>query len=235
MDPETRGASILKGEFSGFGQLSYQSDHKLTMSEVYDFGVFGEQVNTGQALSRTMNLGLQAGLGLFPMVDIQLRENGDSPAMLLAKLQLFGAHALEAKEGFKLAMWAGAGSMEEDEGSLTVTRGNGNTRSYNGQIEVTPYEFGASAGYRFSDKTMLYLNATMARYPSKSTLTSSSNPTVVVKGDADLSAVALGFKLGEAKGVSAHFEIGASRVKWGDDIKIEQDIGTGGVAISVGI
>lgn len=235
MDPETRGSSLLSGEFSGFGQLSYQTDHKLTMSEVYDFGVFNESVNTGQALSRTTNLGLQAGLGIVPMVDVMLRQNGDSPSMLLAKIQLIGAYALENKEGFKLALWGGAGSMEEDEGTLNVTRNNGSSRTYNGKIEVHPFELGMSAGYRFSDKALFYLNGTFARYPSKSTLTSNINPTVIVEGDAELEAVALGVKLGEAKGVSAHIEVGASRVKWGDDIKIEQSIGTGAVAISLGL
>lgn len=234
MDPETRGSSLLKAEFSGFGQLSYQTDHKLTMSEVYDYGVFGTQVNTGQALSRTTNLGIQAGLGIVPMVDVMLRQNGDSPTMLLAKVQLLGAHALENKEGFKLALWGGAGSMEEDEGTLTVTRSNGNSRTYNGKIEVNPFELGASVGYRISNKALFYLNGTFARYPSKSTLTSNVNPTVIVEGDAELEAIALGFKIGEAKGVSGHIEVGASRVKWGDDIKIEQEIGTGAVAISVG-
>ncbi|MBH49010.1 MAG: hypothetical protein CME71_12655 [Halobacteriovorax sp.] len=235
MDPETRGTAIFKAELSGFYQLSYQSDHKLTMSEVYTFPVFGDQVNDGQALSDTLNLGMQAGLGILPMFDIHLRRNGDSPNMVLAKVQLLGDHANASKEGYKLALWAGVGAMEEDEGTLTITKSDGSTRTYSGAIEVHPYEVGTSFGYRMADYAMVYMNATFSRYPSKSTLTSSVNPTVVVEGDADLAAVALGFKLGKFKGVNGHFEIGASRVKWGENIKIEQDIGSAGVAISIAI
>mgnify|MGYP003643515175 CR=1 FL=1 len=235
MDPETRGSAIYKAEFSGFYQLSYQSDHKLTMTEVFSFPVFGDQVNDGQALSDTLNLGMQAGLGILPMVDLHFRQNGDSPSMVLAKVQLLGEHANASKDGFKLAVWGGVGSMEEDEGSLTITKGDGTKRFYTGAIEVHPFEVGTTFGYRMADYAMVYMNMTFSRYASKSTLTSSVNPTVVVEGDADLAAVALGFKLGRFKGVNGHFEIGASRVKWGDQIKIEQDIGSAGVAISIEI
>src|SRR5690606_11765169 len=146
--------------------LSYQSDHKLTMTEVYDFGVFGTSVNDGQALSRTTNMGLQAGLGILPMFDVLVRDNGDSPTMIIGKVQLFGEYAKERKDGFKLALWAGVGSMEEEEGTLIVTSG-GSSNTYSGKIEVTPWELGSSIGYRFSPGVIVYVNGVYGKYASK--------------------------------------------------------------------
>lgn len=233
MDPETRGTSILDGEASWFVQTSYQSDHKLTMTEVYDFGVFGSSVNDDQALERTTNFGVQAGLGIVPMFDVLVRDNGDSPAMLVGKVQVLGSSLKERQDGFKLALWGGVGSMDEDEGTMTISSG-GSSRTYSGKIEVTPWELGTSVGYRFAPSAIVYLNGVYGNYASKSTLTSTTNPTVVVKGDAILEAVALGLKLGD-KGVACHLEVGASRVSWEDDIKIEQEIGTAAIALSLEI
>lgn len=232
MDPETRGTSIFQGELSGFGQFSFQSDHKLTMTEVFTFGVFGSTVDESQALSRTSNFGVQAGLGILPRLDIHLRNNGDSPLMLVTKWQVLGEGAVKAAPGFKLALWAGVGSMDEDEGSLTVTDNDNSTETYAGKIEVTPWEVGLSAGQRLTDKILLYLNATYGKYPSKSTLTSSS-PNLIIKGDAELEALSLGGKFGDNR-LACHVEFGASRVKWKNDIEIEQEIGTAGVAVSIG-
>lgn len=233
MDPETRGTSILAGEASWFLQASYQSDHKLTMTEVYDFGVFGTTVDDDAALERATNFGVQAGLGLAPMIDILIRDNGDSPGMLVGKLQLLGSSLKERQEGFKLAVWGGVGSMKEDEGTLTVTSG-GTSRTYSGEIEVTPWELGSTIGYRFAPSAIVYLNGVYGNYASESTLKSDVHPTVVVKGDAKLEAVALGLKLGD-QGVACHIEVGASRVSWKEEIKIEQEIGTAAVALSVEI
>lgn len=231
MDPETRGTSIFAGEGSWFVQASYQTDHKLTMTEVYDYGVFGTTVDDGQALERTTNFGIQAGLGLFPMLDVLIRDNGDSPGMLVGKVQLVGAGLKERQEGFKLALWGGVGSMKEDEGTMTITSG-GTSRTYSGEIEVTPWELGSSIGYRFAPSAIVYLNGVYGNYASESTLKSNVHSTVVVKGDAILEAVALGVKLGD-RGIACHLEVGASRVSWKEDIKIEQEIGTAAVALSV--
>lgn len=232
VDPETRGTALFAGEASGFAQISYQTGHKITMTEVYDFGVFGTTVDDGQALSRTTNMGLQAGLGILPMFDVHIRDNGDSPTMLIGKIQLLGAYGKERKEGVKFALWGGAGSMEEDVGTLTVTNSS-SSNTYAGKIEVTPWEVGSSLGYRFDSFSMLYLNGVYARYPSTSTLTGTT-PTVIVKGDAKFEAIALGFKFGGGD-VSCHLEVGASRVSWDGDIKIEQEIGTGAIALSLEI
>lgn len=233
MDPETRGANLFQGEVSLFGQLSFQSTHKVTMTEVFTFGVFDAVVDEGQALSRTANFGAQAGLAILPRLDIHLRNNGDSPLMFVTKWQVLGEDAQKATPGFKLALWAGVGSMDEDEGSLTVTDNDNNSETYAGKIEVTPWELGLSGGHRLTDKILLYLNATYAKYPSQSTLTSSS-PTITIKGNAELEALSLGAKFGDHK-LACHVEIGASRVKWKNDIEIEQEIGTAAVAVSFGL
>lgn len=112
VDPETRGTSLFRGELSGFGQVSYQLDTKLTMTEVYDYGVFGSAVNDKQAFDKTGNIGVQAGLGIFPQVDILYRDNGDSPRMGLLKVQVLGSGLNQIQEEFKLALWGGAGSAE---------------------------------------------------------------------------------------------------------------------------
>lgn len=231
MDPETRGSDIFKGEWDGYIQTSYQTDHKLTMTEVYDYGVFGSRVDEGQALERTTNLGWQFAVGLVPMLDISYRRNGDSPGMLIGKVQLYGESFKEKKDGLKFAAWAGVGGMSEDEGTLTVASNN-QTRSYNGKIDVTASEVGASIGYRFDSWIIAYFNGTYAVYESESVLTSNVHPTVNVKGDAKLEAAVFGIKFG-GQDASMHLEVGASRVTWDKDIKLEQEIGTGAVALTV--
>src|SRR5690606_35874069 len=108
----------------------------------------------------------------------------------------------------------GVGSMEEDEGTLTIASSSGTSRTYNGKIEVTPWELGASVGYRFSPQTLVYLNGVYGDYTSKSELTSNVHSSVIVEGDAKLQAIALGVKLGGDNGISCHLEAGASRVEW---------------------
>lgn len=230
MDPETQGTKIFNGEVDGMIQLSIQKDHKLTMTEVFDFSVFGTSVSEDQAFSHTSNVGLQLGLGLFPMMDLYYRENGDSPAMVVAKFQVFGTHAKEMAEGFKLGLWAGAGHMDENEGTLTVAN-NGSSRTYSGEIEVTPWELGLTLGQRFSPNFILYLNALHARYDSKSTLTSNVHPTVTVEGEAQLSALNLGLKYSVNR-FALHLEFGASDVRWNEQLNLRQRIGSGAVATS---
>jgi hypothetical protein len=231
MDPETRGQNIFNGEIGGFAQASLQTEHKVTMTEVFDYGVLGATVSSEQVLSRSSGIGLQGALGIFPRLDVHMRMDADSPSMIIAKVQLLGEHGNDRKDGFKLGVWAGYGTMKESEGQLTVTSGN-STRSYSGEIEIHPWELGLTLGQRFAPAAMVYTSATHAKYPSKSTLTSNVHPTVVVQGTAELQALALGIKLGQTN-ISCHVEIGASRVRWREQIQYEQEIGTGAVALAI--
>ena len=124
VDPETRGTSLFKGEYSGFGQLSYQSDTKLVMTEVYDLGVFGTSINENQAFEKTGNMGLQAGLGIVPAIDLIYRNNGDSPQIAILKVQILGSGFQNLQEELKLALWGGFGSMDENEGSMRISNEN---------------------------------------------------------------------------------------------------------------
>ena len=222
MDPETRGATLWKAEFDGFAQISYQQDHKLTMTEVYDFGVFGASVNDDLALSETGNLGQLYGLGIAPHVDFHYRDNGDSPHMFLTKVQVLGKTAAENKEGFKLSFWGGLGKMDENEGSLTVENDqNGDQKTFSGKIEVDPWEVGLSLGYRTHEKVIIYLNSVYANYASKSTLESDTENDLRIKGDAILKALTFGTRLGGSDGVSCHLELGLSEVKWKEEVDIQ--------------
>lgn len=230
VDPETRGTSLFQGEVSGFAQLSYQRNTKLTMSEVYDFGVFGSSVNDEQAFEETSNLGFQTGLGLFSRLDLIYRNNGDSPEMGLVKLQLIGEGLRELKEEFKLAIWAGAGSMDENEGSLTLNDGD-QIKTFNGSIEVDPWELGLSLGQRLNPNSLIYLNLVHAKYPSRSTLLSSDDPDIIVKGTAKQQALTLGLKVHQ-QNISCHLEAGYTHVKWDEDIDVKEEIATLGLAVS---
>lgn len=213
------------------GQLSFQSDHKVTMTEVYDFGILGTTINDDQALSRTTNLGIQAAMGVIPSVDLHLRNNGDSPLMFISKWQFIGNHLNAAENGFKMAIWGGVGSMEEDEGSLIVENET-QKKTFNGKIKVTPWELGLSFGHRFAPRALVYSNALYAKYPSTSTLTQ-SNEVKTIKGDALLESVILGLRFGDHR-LACHVEIAASRLRWKGDQTLQQEIGTMGFGVQLG-
>jgi hypothetical protein len=229
VDPETRGTSVLKGEYSGFGQFSYQSNTKHIMTEVYDLGVFGTSINEDQAFEKTGNMGLQAGLGIIPEVDFIYRDNGDSPRMGLLKVQILGSGFNKLQEEFKLAFWAGLGSMNEDEGVMRITNEN-QSELFNGRIEVSPWELGFSFGQRLSSRSLAYMNIVYAKYASESKLTSTSRADTTITGDIKQQAIALGLKLHQQH-ISCHIEAGYTQIEWDDSL--EHKMASLGVGVSV--
>jgi hypothetical protein len=234
MDPETRGYNLFKDGGSGFIQMSAQADHTITMSSVYTFGVFGDSINEDQALTKSGNLGGQAGIGILERFDLQIRGNLDSPAMVIGKWQILGDTLKTQASGWKLAVWGGYGTMGE-ESSLTVTADDNTKRDYKGELDVTATELGLSCGYRSSPAVISYINFTYANYDAKSVLTSTTNPTVNVDGVTTLKAINLGFKLGEAKGISTNLELGGSQVKWTKGSEISQDLFSAGFTVNYGL
>ena len=234
MDPETRGTNILN-ERSWFILTHMSAAKELDLSGVSTNFVFpGESVSDDQTFSDSLMLGLQAGLGIMPFLDVHYRIDHDAPSMLITKIQLLGGSVKELKEGHKLALWGGVGSMSESD-SLTISNGDGSIkRNYEGELSVRAYEGGLSYGYRFSPIFLTYLNLVHARFNANSQLTSTTNPTVIVRGMTNQNAANLGVKFGYSQRVFTNLELGYSMVEWREREKFKYDGMSFGVTFGIG-
>lgn len=234
MDPETRGTNVLK-ERSWFILTQMSAAKELELSSVSTNFVFpGETVSDNQAFSDSLMLGLQAGLGIMPFLDVHYRVDHDAPSMLITKIQLLGGSVKDLSEGHKLALWGGMGSMSESD-NLTISNGDGSIkRSYEGELSVRAYEGGLSYGYRFSPIFMSYVNLVHARFNANSMLTSPSNPTVIVRGMTNQNAANLGVKFGYSQRVYTHLELGYSMVEWRERERFKYDGMSFGATFGIG-
>jgi hypothetical protein len=234
VDPETRGVNILK-ERSWFLLANLSGAQELELSSVSTNFVFpGETVSDKQAFEESATVGLQAGIGIVPFLDVHYRMDYDAPGMLITKVQLLGGSAKEASSGHKLALWGGVGSMAESD-TLIVSNSDGSTkRTYDGDLSVRSWEGGVSYGYRFSPIFMSYLNLVHARFNANSLLTSPSNPLVVVRGMTNQNAANLGIKFGYSQRVYTHVELGYSQVEWRERERFKNDSMSFGATFGVG-
>lgn len=234
MDPETRGTNILQ-ERSWFLTTHFSGAQELELSSISTNFVFpGETVSDKQAFEGSATIGLQAGMGIAPFLDMHYRIDYDAPSMLIAKMQLLGGSAKEASTGHKLAIWGGMGSMSESE-NLTVSNSDGSIqRSYDGDLSVRAWEGGMSYGYRFTPLFMTYLNLVHARFNANSLLTSASLPTIAVRGMTNQNAANLGIKFGYAQRVFTHIELGYSQVEWREGERFKNETMSFGATFGIG-
>ncbi len=234
MDPETRGTNILN-ERSWFLTTHLSGVQELELSSVSTNFVFpGETVSDNQAFESSVTMGLQAGMGIVPFLDLHYRVDYDAPGMLIAKLQLLGGSAKEASAGHKLALWGGLGSMSESD-NLTVSNEDGSTqRSYDSDLSVRAHEMGVSYGYRFTPLFMTYLNLVHARFNANSILVSPTNPNVIVQGMTNQNVANLGIKFGYAQRVFTHVELGYSQVEWRERERFKNEAMSFGATFGIG-
>lgn len=189
------------------------SDYQL--AQIYNASVINStaDLSKNQTISETKALSFSMSLGVLDRLDAYYYTYYDSADIFGLKFQFLG-DVTPDKEGHKLAIMAGAGTMGDDES--TSIKLDEPEKKYEGRIDLEAYEFALLYTYRFTRNFATYLNLTHSIYKVTAFLKNDSETDLNIRGYTRTNIVLLGVDLstGPSKDVGVMIETGYSRGAW---------------------
>lgn len=211
--PETTGEKAAVS-----GSLHYAQGIKTTVTEIYRGSIFSDRVtvNNEPSLDESRGLGIQGKLGVDEIVDLELTKDHDTPFLIGAKIQAYGAGTKQREDGLKLAFGAGVGMGEEESDTISITDST-DTRSYKATVDIFKWNFYSSIGYRTKEDLLFYISGYYTKNETESQVTSDDNQFNAFTREDDVlnTGANLGFQFLFNKGF-VQIEVGRQKVKFAE-------------------
>lgn len=226
--PETQG-TFPRGEVEFFvGDAG-----KVTTASVYEDLIFntGPSVDVDASLKKASQYGGGFRMGLLPRFDFYLKSFSDSVSTMGLKFQIIGSPQEAVEKGFKLAVAAAYGNMDQNDGTLKIYK-NSEERKYDTHININSFDINIIPGYRIDEKVLIYFNGYYSEYDTISKLSSNQFSDINIKGRVTSYGALAGFALSAAPtSFELKTEIGYGHVEWQNQIKLDSFVWgiTGGV------
>lgn len=189
--------------------------NEYQLAQIYNVSIVNStaDLSTDQSISDTEALSLSMSLGVVERLDAYYYSYYDAADIFGLKFQFLG-DVTPDKEGHKLAIMAGAGSMGDDE--TTSVKLDNPSKKYEGRIDLKAYEFSFLYTYRFTKNFATYLNLTHSIYKVTAFLKSDSETDFNIRGytRTNLALVGIDLSTGSSKDVGVMVEAGYSRGAW---------------------
>lgn len=201
-------------EFTGGRGTEYE------LAKIYNASVLNStaDVSTDQSAHDTKALGLNLSVGVLERLDAYYSSYYDSADIFGLKFQFLG-DVTPDKEGHKMAIMSGVGTMGDDE-ATSVKLGEPE-KKYQGRIDLKAYELALLYTYRFTRNFATYLNLSHSFYKVTAFLKSDTDVDLNIRGYTRTNIALIGFDLstGSQKDVGLMVEAGYAKSTWQHKLK----------------
>lgn len=196
LTPETRGET-----FRGTVDVDYHSSYKVVLEDTFQFSILSIP-NNGRDINSSSGLGLNASLGIIERLDAYIGIPFKSSNIYGLKFQFWGDPELQYSKGLKVAVAAGIGFDDVDDGETTI---NGDT--IRSEIELMRWDSHILVGYRPSPSIIFYSDIFYSHYDAEADLATSSNGTSLVDLESYTYGVNIGLKANKAKDKDIYYKL----------------------------